>query len=62
MAQPQQNRPIGNLKDAPAELTPVVAAKLIGDWPGYGQGIVRIPLLDWQLADRCPAPKGGERG
>lgn len=51
-----------NLKPAPAELTSTVTAKLIGDWPGYGQGIVRIPLLDWQLADRCPAPKGGERG
>lgn len=55
-------RPTANLKPAPAELTPSVTAKLIGDWPGYGQGIVRIPLLDSQLSDRCPAPKGGERG
>lgn len=47
-----------NLKPAPEELTPAVTAKLIGDWPGYGQAITRIPLLDMPLADH---PKGGER-
>lgn len=54
----------GNLKPAPLDLTPAVTAKLIGDWPAYGRGIARIPVLDTKLVDQVPSgEKGGsERG
>lgn len=34
----------GNLKSAPLALTTGLVAKLVGDRPAYGRGIVRIPL------------------
>lgn len=49
-----------NLKPAPEDMTPEVTAKLIGDWPGYGLGIVRIPVLDMPLVDHAPPGKDKE--
>ena len=48
-----------NLKPAPLSLTPAVTAKLVGDRPAYGKGVVHVPLGEIKLVDR---PKGGTRG
>jgi len=45
----------GNLKPAPLQLTESVVAKLVGDRPAYGSGVVRVPF-EGVLVDR---PRGG---
>ena len=35
---------MSNLKPAPFSLTGDVVAKLVGDRPSYGKGIVRVPF------------------
>jgi len=34
----------GNLRPAPLALTPALVAKLVGDRPAYGKGIVHVPF------------------
>lgn len=41
----------GNLKAAPLALTPALVAKLTGDRPAFGRGIVRVPI-EGKLVDR----------
>lgn len=43
---------MSNLKTAPLSLTPDVAAKLLGDQPGYGKRIKRVPIEPVKLVDR----------
>ena len=40
-----------NLKPAPIGLTESVVAKLTGDRPAYGKGVVRVPI-EGALVDR----------
>jgi len=47
---------MANLKPAPLHLTSALVAKLTGDRPAYGKGVVRIPLQG-ELVDQ---PKGSE--
>ena len=47
----------GNLKPAPLQLTESLVAKLVGDRPAYGNGVVRVPF-EGVLVDR---PRGGEK-
>ena len=35
---------MSNLKPAPIALTPELVAKLVGDRPAYGKGLVRLPI------------------
>lgn len=35
---------MSNLKPAPLPFTPDLVAKLVGDRPAYGKGIVRVPV------------------
>lgn len=42
---------MSNLKPAPFALTPALTAKLAGDRPAYGAGIVRVPIAG-KLVDR----------
>ena len=53
---------MSNLKTAPLSLTPDVAAKLLGDQPGYGKRIKRVPIEPVKLVDRprpsASAPSG----
>jgi len=44
----------GNLRDAPLALTPALVAKLTGDRPAYGKGIMHLPI-EGKLVDR-PRP------
>lgn len=49
---------MSNLKPAPLPLTPAVAAKLTGDRPALGRGVVHLPI-EGKLVDR---PKGSANG
>lgn len=40
-----------NIKPAPLCLTESVVAKLTGDRPAYGTGIVRVPMASFRLVD-----------
>lgn len=49
----------GNLRDAPLALTPALVAKLTGDRPAYGKGIMHLPI-EGKLVDR-PRPSAPEQ-
>jgi hypothetical protein len=40
-----------NLKPAPLGLTSDLTAKLVGDRPAYGKGVVRVPFGEFRLVD-----------
>tara|TARA_B100001179_G_scaffold211998_1_gene179649 strand:+ start:2444 stop:2665 length:222 start_codon:yes stop_codon:yes gene_type:complete len=40
-----------NLKPAPLSLTEDVVAKLAGERPAFGKGIVRVPVASFRLVD-----------
>ena len=45
---------MANLKTAPLALTPALTAKLTGDRPAYGKGVIHQPI-EGRLVDR-PRP------
>ncbi|MEL7754037.1 hypothetical protein VO57_008710 [Citromicrobium bathyomarinum] len=43
---------MSNVKPAPIGLTEGVVAKMVGDRPAYGKGIVRVPIVPVSKGDR----------
>ena len=44
---------MSNVKPAPLSLTEGTVAKLVGDRPAYGQGIVHVPMAPYALCGEC---------
>ena len=44
---------MGNLKPAPIGLTEGTVAKLVGDRPAYGKGVIRVPMAPYAKCGEC---------
>ena len=44
---------MSNLKPAPLGLNENVVAKMVGDRPAYGQGVVHVPMAPYAQCGEC---------
>jgi len=44
---------MSNLKPAPLGLSESVVAKMVGDRPAYGQGVIHVPIAPYTRCGEC---------
>jgi len=44
---------MSNVKPAPIGLTESVVAKMVGDRPAYGQGVIHVPMARYARCGKC---------